>query len=387
MSDIERMEALSSKLTHSILDVRSRAAENLLSKFERDIFPQEMLSIPSCVEGLVGSIRASLDMISSSEAEMSKAQGLNTVGTLIRLVKAMSSRTGPDCVNAFAGFLDDAYALSARDFLDAGLKTLLTETAETVAAVQVPALADEVSKYSHSYDHEGGERPSYEPSAAAMAGARAPSAPGPRMVGPGSIGSSGAGKILCTVLCSGGWKLPRVVLTEADDKILFDTEIRVKLGHAGCGDLLRDCLVDFPAEVLLHRPGLLEAVLNVAGTSLTTEDSAAADFSLALSPTGALRWLTALMHKATKAFEAMLDGGGCAVGPISRAGGVEGGAGDDMRGPAASIAARMAKTMADMRYPRAYDGATEQVTLEELTRYLVKRPTDPPHTPLVPIIL
>ena len=42
--------------------------------------------------------------------------------------------------------------------------------------------------------------------------------------------------------------------------------MKLKLGHYDCEKALSDVLVDFPVEVILQRPGLIEAVLDIVGS-------------------------------------------------------------------------------------------------------------------------
>ena len=61
-SEYERIEQLSDKLGHSIVDIRRRAAQNLLSKVQNGIIPVKLLSATHCVDVLATGISACIDL-------------------------------------------------------------------------------------------------------------------------------------------------------------------------------------------------------------------------------------------------------------------------------------------------------------------------------------
>ena len=63
----------------------------------------------------------------------------------------------------------------------------------------------------------------------------------------------GAGAFLDSRLCLQGWRFPVSVLTEADEKFLFDVEVKIRMGNGHDVRLLYDILADFPADVLVSR--------------------------------------------------------------------------------------------------------------------------------------
>lgn len=75
----------------------------------------------------------------------------------------------------------------------------------------------------------------------------------------------GAGEILSTPECREGYRLKSIDLSEIDERHLFDTEIHLKLYHHHSMKFLFD-LLDFPAEVILHRVGILKIIIDTLGS-------------------------------------------------------------------------------------------------------------------------
>ena len=84
--------------------------------------------------------------------------------------------------------------------------------------------------------------------------------------------SRGAGAILFSSLVYQGWRFPSFVLVDTDERYLFELEVKVKLSHVNCGSALMDCLVEYPPHALLSRAGLLQAMLDVLGSSEGTKE-------------------------------------------------------------------------------------------------------------------
>jgi hypothetical protein len=84
--------------------------------------------------------------------------------------------------------------------------------------------------------------------------------------------SRGAGAILFSSLVYQGWRFPSFVLVNTDERYLFELEVKVKLSHVNCGSALMDCLVEFPPHALLSRAGLLQAMLDILGSSEGTKE-------------------------------------------------------------------------------------------------------------------
>lgn len=159
----------------------------------------------------------------------------------------------------------------------------------------------------------------------------------------------GAGAILQSALVYSGWKFAKIVLTDSDERYLFDTEVRVKLGHDTSVQLLWDCLSDFPAPALISRPGLMAAVLDLVG-AVYTQDQLASNPG-GLNPLTAMAWLEVLLKKCVSAFVMQMEGSLCGTiptssqtyKPVDDVGSIEHGK--------PSLAAQMTKAMYSLRYP------------------------------------
>ena len=113
----------------------------------------------------------------------------------------------------------------------------------------------------------------------------------------------GAGAILNSSLVYSGWKFPHVVLTESDERYLFDLEVKVKLGHDSAVQLLWDALNDFPAPALCCRASLLAAILDLVGGVYPRDNQSFGG----LCPVTAMKWLQGLLEKAVQAFVVQLE--------------------------------------------------------------------------------
>eukprot|EP01031_Cornospumella_fuschlensis_P039490 gene39490-48080_t len=118
---------------------------------------------------------------------------------------------------------------------------------------------------------------------------------------------AGAGAILFSKLCAEGFSPPAVALSEHDEKVLFDLEVKLKLKHASARSQLWTIVADFPASVLLQRHELLIVLLNGVGAPFSHEDVVADP--LGLHAVGYLRALWLLLSKVRNEVEILCDGG------------------------------------------------------------------------------
>jgi hypothetical protein len=82
----------------------------------------------------------------------------------------------------------------------------------------------------------------------------------------------GAGAILYSSLVYQGWRFPPFLLTDSDERYLFDLEVKIKLNHYSCVGLLWEVLVDFSPHTILARPGLLQGLLDVLGSKVSGDN-------------------------------------------------------------------------------------------------------------------
>ena len=52
----------------------------------------------------------------------------------------------------------------------------------------------------------------------------------------------------------------------------MNIQVKVKLNHSDSFEILRNILVDFPPQVLLGRPGLIQSVLDIVGSTHCLDD-------------------------------------------------------------------------------------------------------------------
>ncbi|KDO22839.1 hypothetical protein SPRG_21075 [Saprolegnia parasitica CBS 223.65] len=80
-----------------------------------------------------------------------------------------------------------------------------------------------------------------------------------------------------------GWTFPPVAVSEADDKLLFELEVKLKLQARpmdvlGVVRWLRDtAIIDFPPEVFLQRPATLQYLLHLVATPLLESSAGFSD--------------------------------------------------------------------------------------------------------------
>lgn len=87
----------------------------------------------------------------------------------------------------------------------------------------------------------------------------------------------GAGAVLYTVLATVGYKFPFVyTLTDSEERMLYDVEVRVRLGKEDSAISMMEILADVPAVALLARKSLLEAVLDLLGGITFSTDECSA---------------------------------------------------------------------------------------------------------------
>jgi hypothetical protein len=132
----------------------------------------------------------------------------------------------------------------------------------------------------------------------------------------------GAGSILHSNLAKSGYKLPCLyILTEEEEKRIYDIEVRLRLGHDDCIPLLLDILLDIPYEGLVSNTSLIEAVLDlVGGIRFDVDSSDGAETSkdiseYRLTPVFGLRWCVGLLRSMQTSFDVVLRGSLCSLIP------------------------------------------------------------------------
>ena len=82
----------------------------------------------------------------------------------------------------------------------------------------------------------------------------------------------GAGAILNSRLVYNGWKFPDFVITDHDERYIFDVEVRVKLQHESASRDIWDLLANFPVQAILQKTNLLHSVLDIVGVPFSKRD-------------------------------------------------------------------------------------------------------------------
>lgn len=122
-----------------------------------------------------------------------------------------------------------------------------------------------------------------------------------------TVGPKGAGAILYSSLVTNGWRFPTPSLSEEDERLLFDLEVRLKLKHDQSIQQLRDVLVDFPSSVLLNRLGLLHVLFDILSSPYSFTDLEQSPSSF--HPVIALELLQSLWERSLQELQMYLDGG------------------------------------------------------------------------------
>jgi hypothetical protein len=340
---MERLESLATKLGHGLPAVRGRAASNLVFKLSREDGGSpggggadgSLLGSSHCVSVLVTHLQPALSACLARRDGTGDGGGggggkgpsadprgeddyLRNLLALLKAVGRCPAKEGA-AASTLSKALSTLYEMSTRSDMAAHTQGI-AEAIEAICSVN----ADMLSAVSEQRQRHAAIGPSSTASSSAnssfaASGAFSVSAsPGPvRPLGQGH----GAGCILDSPLSSAGWSFPRFALTDADERYLFDAEVKLKMSQEGVQPLLMDLLADFPGQSLLTRSGLLGAVLDVLGTPyLSSSSGLGGDGGLAsshpqgadgnghLTPLGALDWLARLLDKLTAEHALQLEG-------------------------------------------------------------------------------
>jgi hypothetical protein len=90
MTEFERIELLADKLGHPLLDIRYRAAQNLLSKVSNGIISHRVLGSVNCAEALANGISKCIGNICGDLDLQSEDQRVGeTLKCLLKLIKSI----------------------------------------------------------------------------------------------------------------------------------------------------------------------------------------------------------------------------------------------------------------------------------------------------------
>lgn len=357
---MERLEALAGKLNHVLPDIRIRAAANLNFKLQSGVVDRDLLGSSHCVSVLVTALHDALcSCIARLQAGYGgdndflrdllnilqivghcevKEKNATTLSQILSLLYDMSTNSALTTYSLHVSAAIDSICSVHADILNVAAGYFSGETA-------VENVTTDQSLISLSSD-----APSRLGTVSTFSALRhSPSTARSRM-------KHGAGSIINSPLVAKGWRFPPFALTEADERYLFDAEVKLKMGQEGVHPLLLDIIADFPAQCLLTRTGLLSELLDVVGTPFLSSSTGPAspldcpavchpvgcDSNGYMTPLSALDWLDRLLDKMKAEFSLQIEGSivsGVGQRPVSS---------DEM-----STAIRMAAVMQSFRYPQS----------------------------------
>jgi hypothetical protein len=347
MTEHQRIEQLAEKLSHPLIDIRHRAAQNLLSKIQNK-------SIASRIFNLIKHI------------------AISTGSTML-------------AVKVYSNVIDLLFKFTTSDQIDETVRQKVEETIESISYVQriISTESDipmnRADFQSEEIDINDIDTESYINKEDKYSVSHFSSNEKKEVQ---KIYHSGAGAILHSSLVFQGWKFPSFLLTDSDERHLFDLEVKVKLNHHTCVGLLWDILSDFPPHVLFERQGLLQALLDVLGSSSVSSSSSylqqETEYDLTtLNPLVALQWFQQLFKMSRIAYIVQEEGSLCSSVPISFSENNTGGSnaidefGVRMPINQTNIAADLAKTMFAMRHPVLLADNSENEEKQRLQRKAV----------------
>jgi hypothetical protein len=363
MTEHQRIEQLSEKLSHPLIDIRHRAAQNLLSKIQNKSIAGRILNSLNCAESIAIGVLKCLDMVLK---ELQNETAREILMLLLNLIKhiAMSTGSAMLAVEIYSKVIDQLFKFTTSDQIDEMVRQKVEETIESISHVQriistendIPSTRiDTVSEINDINDIDTANYINKEDKYSVVSHFSSNEKKAVQ-----KIYHSGAGAILHSSLVFQGWKFPYFLLTDSDERFLFDLEVKLKLNHHTCVGLLWDVLSDFPPHVLFERQGLLQAILDVLGSSSVSSSSAYSqeetEYDLTfLNPLVAVRWFQQLFEISRTAYKVQEEGSLCSSVPASFSENANQSIVDEfgVRMPInqKNVAADLAKTMFAMRHP------------------------------------
>ena len=331
------------KLSSSNAGIRHRAIANLNFKIKQKIIDDDILCTRENMVLIATALRSS---VAAPDGELTQENKeyleelmvfIVTFGGILRR-RAMVS---DEVVAAYSLLLDKLYDLSTREFMNSAitLRSKLEEAISVLTKINGPGVGMESWKSSIiTNDNDVQAVPSalhhlYDKTAIDIS-----------VLHPSfnhAVNQKKAGAIMNSTLVHNGWKFPHFILTESDERHLFDVEVKVKLGHGGVERMIFDVLTDFPVSVIIARSGLIQALLDIIGGAYSNDDLI--NNPMGLYPVTAIRWFEEFTIKLAKGFTSQLDGSLYSSMPSS------GNNQDDVN--VNSYASQMARAMYAMRHP------------------------------------
>ena len=118
MSDMERLDRLSSNLRHSLVDIRLRAAQNLQFKLLSNVLGDGIYSSSTCMTSLANGISGSIQMlISGNDWQLPSSSSSKLMEELLLLTQTIGKKSNmtPETANeSFAKLIDDLYTVFSK---------------------------------------------------------------------------------------------------------------------------------------------------------------------------------------------------------------------------------------------------------------------------------
>jgi hypothetical protein len=259
---LSSLQTLAEKLTHPVHDFRLRTATNIIFKVKNDLISDELQDFSSSICCISNKIKESLDLVladqkNNSETVISREPEaflpvlLDLISVFYRKYGALLS------MEVLSHILESLTTLSVQPYCETALKGKISRSIEDVCAVKTSSNTyskndlsskkslspsreyDSSTASTHSHTHTlslraediPGESPydAYDVGNSTRRGAGADGGGGGGRMGVQSWSlrhhSAHAGSILFSSLSSSGWKFPSFLLTDSDERYVFDIEV------------------------------------------------------------------------------------------------------------------------------------------------------------------
>lgn len=366
MTEHQRIEQLAEKLSHSLIDIRLRSAQNLLSKIENGIIANRILSSKNCAESLVTGISRCFEKFNLEFSTDLDKEFFITLLKIIKHICISNLCTSPLIIQEYSYLLDCLYKLSSVAVLGDVIIQRVEETIQVIFSIQ-PGIGNynannsnnrtnsndnnsssngdnvkkalictanmnnniiynsnninnnnnsnindnnnndnmntiDVENYinkkyqtatilisnnifktknnadkennkdnqNNQYNHDGQDNQnSKNTNYTNYTNIKNNINNIKHLNNAQDSYHSGAGAIFYSPLVYEGWKFPSFIVTESEEKFLFDLEVKIKMNHTSSVILLWEVLSDFPPHVLLSRQGMLQALFDILGAGET----------------------------------------------------------------------------------------------------------------------
>lgn len=261
VNDLERIEVLASKLSHELFEVKARSASNLLFKLHNKVILKDILRLPRCIKVISSGILSALRLAKEGTTGLDDKTYSDFLISLLKIISVVLNE-GDISIDPsdFSSILDELNIISKTQDLVGDFRRVLDETISMICSIKTGTQLSSDDIQPNAFDNNV-----YIEQDVSLHPAMAPATYHPDLQSTMTRGRANAGAILHSKLATIGWQFPTLVLTELDEKFLFDVEVKLKLANGYDSRLLFDVLVDFPVSVIFRCKVLLEYVLDCIG--------------------------------------------------------------------------------------------------------------------------